>query len=303
MLQVSYALLPLQAASVYFFGWRALVLSLVILACGIATEALFVFKRGKPVTSAVLVTCLIFTLSLPPTLPFWMGMVGIIVAVALGKMAFGGFGFNIFNPAMVGRCFLYVTFPTSMTSTWTDPASGYAAGLSLWAPGPDAVTSATPLIVFKEGLAASPLAQHFLGTTSGSLGETSAVLIVLCGAYLFYKKIASWRMAFSCLLGAVLASVALNLAGLPGVAPPLLTILSGSFLFGTVFVVTEPVTGAKTRPGQWLFGFMIGALTIVLRGFSNFSEGLMFAVLIMNGLVPLLDQGVRRLQQGRGTGA
>ncbi len=299
MLQVCYALLPLQAASIYFFGWRSLVLSLVILLFGFATEALFAFKRGKPVTSAVLVTCLIFTLSLPPTVPYWVGIIGIIVAVGLGKMAFGGFGFNVFNPAMVGRCFLYVTFPTYMTNTWAEPTSGTLAGFGLWAPSLDAITSATPLVAFKKGLASPSLDQLFWGATSGSLGETSAALILLGGAYLIYKKIAPWRLALSCLLGGVSAGLALSLAGLSVVASPLVTILSGSFLFGTVYVVTEPITGAKTKPGQWLYGFMIGSLTIVLRGYSNFSEGLMFAVLIMNGLVPLLDQGMRKLQQNR----
>jgi Na+-transporting NADH:ubiquinone oxidoreductase subunit B len=293
-------LTPLVAASVYFFGWRALALSALVLLCGIATEAFFVFREGKPVTSAVLVTCLIFSLSLPPTLPFWMAVVGIVVAVAWGKMAFGGFGRNVFNPAMVGRCFIYVTFPAAMTSTWAEPVQGRLGGLSVWAPVADAITGATPLLKFKEGIV-FPLEDLFFGNISGSLGETSALLILLGGAYLIYKKAAPWRLAFSCLLGGLIASALLGPAGVNVVATPLATLMSGAFLFGMMFVVTEPITGAKTKAGQWLYGFMIGALTIILRGYSNFSEGIMFSVLIMNAFVPIMDRGIRLLQGGRKT--
>ena len=300
MLRVCYALTPLVAASVYFFGWRALALSALVLLGGIATEAFFVFREGKPVTSAVLVTCLVFSLSLPPTLPFWMAVVGIVVAVAWGKMAFGGFGRNVFNPAMVGRCFIYVTFPAAMTSTWAEPIPGRLGGLRFWAPAADTITSATPLMKFKEGII-FPLEDLFFGNISGSLGETSGLLILLGGAYLIYKKAAPWRLAFSCLLGGMIACALLDLTGLKVVATPLATLLSGAFLFGMMFVVTEPITGAKTKAGQWLYGFMIGALTIVLRGYSNFSEGIMFSVLIMNAFVPIMDRGIRLLQGGRKT--
>ena len=182
MLQVCYALTPLVAASVYFFGWRALAVSVLVMVVGIATEAFFTFRQGKPVTSAVLVTCLIFSLSLPPTLPFWMAVVGIIVAVGLGKMAFGGYGMNIFNPAMVGRCFIYITFPVSMNNTWAQPFQGFD-GLSFWKPPPDAITRATPLVEFRQVIA-TPLEDLFLGNIPGSLGETSAFLILLGGGYL-----------------------------------------------------------------------------------------------------------------------
>ncbi|MCB2182070.1 MAG: RnfABCDGE type electron transport complex subunit D [Desulfobulbaceae bacterium] len=298
MFEVCYALLPLVAASVYFFGWRAFVQCVVVLFFGLATEALFVFKDGKPVTSAVFVTCLIFALSLPPTLPFWMAAVGIVVAVSLGKMAFGGFGRNIFNPAMVGRCFLYITFPNSMNSIWAQPSQGWVGGGAFWAPTPDAITSATPLMQFKEGIS-TPFFDMLWGNTPGSLGETSGILIILGAAYLIYKKAAPWRIALSCLIGGVLVCSILNLFSLSGSSLPLATIFSGSFLFGTAFVATEPITGAKTKEGQWIYGFMIGGLTIVLRRFSNFPEGLMFAVLMMNALVPLLDNSIRQVQKWR----
>jgi Na+-transporting NADH:ubiquinone oxidoreductase subunit B len=298
MLRVCYALAPLVAAAVYLFGWRALAVVLVVLACGAGTEALFTFRQGKPITSAVLVTSLIFSLSLPPTIPFWMAVIGIAVGVALGKMAFGGFGQNVFNPAMVGRCFIYITFPMEMTNSWVQPLWGGAAGLARWTTPADALTQATPMVTLRSG-STLPLEQLFLGYTSGCLGETSALLILLGGAYIVYKKSAPWRLALSCLMGGLLFSAILHGAGVAVVPSPLYTLISGSFLFGTVFVVTEPVSGAKTKMGQWVYGFMIGGLTILLRGYSNFSEGIMFSVLLLNAFVPILDRAVREGQAWR----
>lgn len=298
MLRVCYALLPLVFASVYLFGWRSLVLVAVVLCFGIATEALFTWKHGKPVTSAVFVTSLIFSLSLPPLIPFWMAVLGVIVGVSLGKMVFGGFGQNVFNPAMVGRCFLYVTFPVQMTNQWASPFWGGEAGFGRWSLTLDAVTQATPLVEWRSGVPV-PLEPLFFGNTAGSLGETSALLIVLGGAYLMYKKAAPWRLALSCLIGGILLSSVLHGFGAPGVPSAPATLLSGSFLFGSVFVVTEPVSGAKTPYGQWIYGFMVGALTVVLRGFSNFPEGIMFSILIMNAFVPLIDQTVRKAQAAK----
>lgn len=295
MLRVCYALGPLVIAAIYLFGWRSLLLIAVAFLFGIAAEAIFTLRQGKPITSAVFVTCLIFSLSLTPALPFWMVIVGIVVGVSIGKMIFGGFGQNIFNPAMVGRCFLYITFPIEMTNTWVKPMWGGIGGFGHWSSPVDAITQATPLLVLRNG-APFPLRELFFGNIPGSLGETSALLILLGGIYIVYKKAASWRLVTSCLLGATLTSSILHLAGVASVAPPLSNLLSGSFLFGAIFVVSEPISGAKTQEGQWIYGFIIGALTVVLRGFSNFSCGLMFSVLIMNAFVPLLDQTVRQVK-------
>jgi Na+-transporting NADH:ubiquinone oxidoreductase subunit B len=298
MLRVCYALLPLVFASVYLFGWRSLVLVLVVLAFGIATEALFTLKEGKPITSAVFVTSLILSLSLPPMVPFWMAIVGIVAGVALGKMVFGGFGQNVFNPAMVGRCFLYVTFPIEMTNQWATPLWGGAAGFGRWSLSLDAITQATPLAEWHKGVSV-PFERLFLGNTAGSLGETSALLILLGGIYLIYRKAAPWRLAVSCLIGGTLLSSVLHGFGAAGAPSAMVTLVSGSFLFGSVFVVTEPVSGAKTPYGQWIYGFMVGGLTVVLRVFSNFSEGVMFSILIMNAFVPLIDRMVRRVQAAK----
>jgi Na+-transporting NADH:ubiquinone oxidoreductase subunit B len=295
MLRVCYALVPLVCISIYLFGWRALFLILVTGFFGLGIEALFTFRRDKPITSAAFVTCLIYSLSLPPTLPFWMAIIGIIVGVAMGKMVFGGFGQNVFNPAMVGRCFIYITFPMEMTNRWVEPFWGGMGGLSAWFPSVDSVTRATPMMDLQEGLYVS-LQKLIVGNVPGSLGETSAFLILMGGAYIIYKKAAPWRLALSCLLGGIILSSIFYGLGVPGISSPISTLLSGSFLFGAAFVATEPISGAKTKPGQWVYGFMIGALTITLRGFSNFSEGIMFSVLLMNAFVPVLDQTVRQIQ-------
>jgi len=298
MQRVCYALLPLVVASIYLFGWRSLVLIAIVFVFGIGSEAVFTFPEAKPVTSAVFVTCLIFSLSLPPTVPFWMAVIGIIAGVVLGKMIFGGFGQNIFNPAMVGRCFIYITFPVEMTNRWVQPMWGGLAGFSHWSAPADAITHATPLIELKSGV--SFHCQDLLvGATAGSLGETSAFLILLGGAYIIYRKAASWRLAAACLLGGTLLSGMLHLSGFSAVPSPLSTVLSGSFLFGCAFVVTEPISGPKTDAGKWIYGFIIGGLTVILRGFSNFSEGIMFSVLIMNSFVPIMDQTIRKITEAK----
>lgn len=306
MLQVCSALVPCTLAGVYLFGLRALAILAVSLAVGILTESLFTFRSGKPVTSAVFVSSMIFALSLPPTIPLWMCALGIAVGVGLGKMAFGGFGRNVFNPAMVGRCFIYVSFPVAMTNRWAVPLADGAGGFVSWSAPVDAATGATPLAMLRAG-DPLPLSDLFFGLTGGSLGETSAVLVLLGGAYLLWKKVAPWRIAFSCLLGALLVSTAGSVLGQQAIPPPSATLLSGSLLFGAAFVATEPISAARTKEGQWVYGFAIGAVTVLLRAFSNFSEGIMFSVLMMNAFAPLLDravQGARKVGPGvRGGGA
>lgn len=298
MLRVCYALIPLVLTSIYLFGWRSIFLISITLVFGILSEAIFTFTQGRPITSAVFVTCLIFSLSLPPTIPFWMAIVGIVFGVTIGKMAFGGFGQNVFNPAMVGRCFIYITFPMHMTNRWVDPIWGGLAGIAHWSPPVDAITRATPMVELRKGMAL-PLEDLLLGNTAGCLGETSAILILLGGAYIVFKKAAPWRIALSCLLGGMVLSVVLHVIGYETVPSPFFNLLSGSFLFGTAFVATEPISGAKTKGGQWIYGFFIGGLTVVLRGFSNFSEGIMFAVLLMNAFVPILDRTMRQIETSR----
>jgi len=295
MIQVCWALVPCTLAAVYLFGLRALAILAVSLATGILTEALFTFRSGKPVTSAVFVSSMIFALSLPPTIPLWMCALGIAVGIGLGKMAFGGFGRNVFNPAMVGRCFIYVSFPVAMTNRWAVPLADGAGGFVSWNAPVDAATGATPLAMLRAG-ESPPLGDLFFGLTGGSLGETSAILVLLGGAYLLWKKVAPWRIAFSCLLGALLVSTAGSGLGDQAIPSPSATLLSGSLLFGAAFVATEPISAARTKAGQWFYGFAIGALTVLLRAYSNFPEGIMFSVLMMNAFAPLLDRAVQKMK-------
>lgn len=298
MIRVCYGLMPCIMASVYFFGLRSLVLTALVLFFGIATEGAFTLRQGRPISSAVFVSCLILALSLPPTAPFWIAVIGIVFGIVFGKMVFGGFGHNVFNPAMVGRCFIYIAFPIAMTNRWVEPVGGKYGGFSTWFPPVDALTTATPLEVLGKGMD-FPLAKLFMGNISGSLGETCAWLILLGGIYIIIKKSAPWRLAASCLLGGISLSFVLRYAGISSVPGPLASLLSGSFLFGTFFVVTEPISGPKTKAAQWIYGFIIGGLTIILRRYSNFSEGMMFAVLFMNMFVPVMDMAVKEWK-GRG---
>jgi Na+-transporting NADH:ubiquinone oxidoreductase subunit B len=295
MIRVCYGLIPCLIGSVYFFGWRSLVLTVLVLLFGIAAEAAFTLPQGKPISSAVLVSSLILSLSLPPTTPFWIAIIGIVFGIIFGKMVFGGFGYNIFNPAMVGRCFIYISFPIAMTARWVEPFSGQHGGFTLWSPGVDALTQATPLAILKAGKS-FPLEKLFVGNIPGSLGETAAWLILLGGIYIVATKAAQWRLVGSCLLGGIVLSFALWTSGIEGVADPLTTLMAGSFLFGAVFVVTEPISGPKTKAAQWIYGFIIGGLTIIIRRFSSFSAGIMFATLFMNMFVPIMDQVVNELK-------
>ena len=292
MIRVCYALIPCLAGAVYFFGLRALVLTAVVLFFGIATEGAFTLRQGKPISSAVFVSGLILALSLPPTTPFWIAIIGIVFGIVFGKMVFGGFGYNVFNPAMVGRCFIYIAFPIAMTNRWVEPVGGEYGGFITWFPPVDALTTATPLEVLRTGMD-FPLVKLFMGNIPGSLGETCAWLVLLGGIYIIIKKSAPWRLAVSCLLGGASLSFVLGYAGISSIPDPLTSMLSGSFLFGAFFVVTEPISGPKTDAAQWIYGFIIGGLTIILRRYSNFSEGIMFAVLFMNMFVPAMDMAVK----------
>ncbi len=292
MVHVCYGLIPCLLASIYLFGLRALILALWVALLAFLTEGAFTFRQGKPVTSAVLVTSLIFTLSLPPTTPFWIASVGIVFAVVFGKMVFGGFGFNPFNPAMAGRCFIYIAFPISMTHIWAEPFSGGYGGFFQWAPPVDALTEATPLKLYTLGETV-PWERLFLGNISGSLGETAAWLILLGGVYIIVKKSAPWRLAVSCLLGGFGTATLLWFLGGFSVPDPIASLLSASFLFGTFFVVTEPVSGPKTFPAQWIYGFMVGGLAMLLRKYSSFAEGFMFSILFMNIFASIMDMGIK----------
>lgn len=283
------ALIPCTAMAVYLFSWRSLVLILFCCLTAYFVEVVFETYRGGTPTESVLVTGALLGLSLPPYCPYWIAAVGVIFGVIFGKQVFGGFGKNVFNPAIVGRCFLYVCFPIQLTSQWMEPGS-WPYGRLLSYSAIDAMTSATPLITFKQTGALTNLQPLLIGNISGSIGETSAIAILIGGAYILYKKAADWRYPASCLLGAMGLNTALFLSGVQGVIDPVHNLLSGSLLFATFFMVTEPVSGCVKPQAKWAYGLFIGCMWIIIRSFSGFPEATAFAILLGNTFGPLFDE-------------
>jgi len=299
MIYVLYGTVPCILGSVYFYGWRSIFVIAVCCAVGFFCEWLFVRTRKEPVTSAVFVTAVLFALTLPPVTPLWVAAIGVIVAVVFGKMAFGGFGFNAFNPALVGRCFIYISFPglMAMNEGWMKPFTG-GGGFAAWK-NIDVVTGATPLQHFKDTGALEPLGNLFFGAYPGTFGGPAAILIIFGAVFLLYKKAANWRLMLSAVIGALVFSAVSHYAGSEKVAPPLFTIFSGGLLFASVFMVTEPISAARTAEGMHIFGVMVGALAVLIRSYSGFPEGVTFAVLVGNMFAPIMDYGIRSLKQKR----
>jgi len=291
MWAVVVALLPCLGAGLAFFGWQAAVIPAAAIAGATATEAAINRWRKLPFTlgdGSAVVTGLLLGLILPPAFPAWMACLGGIVSIGLGKAVFGGLGMNIFNPALVGRAFLQAAFPVSMT-TWA------ANRLAV-----DTVSSATPLalVKFREpGLrameVAPPLEHLFLGITPGSLGETSALAILVGGLALLVLKVANWRAPAAMAVGAVLLGGTLWVYDPAQYPHPLFHLLSGGFLFGAMFMATDLVTSPITSRGLWIFGFGAGFLTVVIRLFGGLPEGVMYSILIMNATVPLINRWTR----------
>jgi Na+-transporting NADH:ubiquinone oxidoreductase subunit B len=303
MVRVLKALAPLIVFAVYLFGWRIILMLLLVNAAGFLTEYMFTRRWKEPVSSAVFVTGCLYTLSLPPALPLWMAVAGVVFAVLFGKMVFGGFGRNVFNPALTGRAFVYVCFGNYMTSMWTEPLRGAGGGFLAYAAGADAVTQATPGMVMKTaGSAAIPLLDLFVGTTSGTIGGTSALLAIVGGLYLLWTKAANYRIVTSCVLGYLAVETALWLAGVAGVVDPLHAVLGGSFVVGAFFYATDPVSASQTNEGRWIYGAFIGVMSCLITVFSAWPAGTMFAILLANTFAPLLDYVVRELKNRSAAG-
>lgn len=275
MYSVLLALIPASALGVYFFGRHALWLILVSMAVACASEATAQLVRRQRVTAldgSALVTGLLLALNLPPGLPLWMAALGSAFAVVLGKQAFGGLGANPFNPALLGRAFLALSFPAQMAS-W-QPLGGALA---------DAVSGATPLTLFKLEQVETPLWRLFLGNVGGSLGETSALAILLGGVFLVWRRVVDWRVP-----AGTLGTVAV-LAALFG-QNPLFHLLAGGLMLGAFFMATDMVTGPISAAGRWFFGIGVGLLVVVVRLFGDMPEGVSYAILFMNGLTPLINR-------------
>ncbi|MBN1793383.1 MAG: RnfABCDGE type electron transport complex subunit D [Candidatus Omnitrophica bacterium] len=290
MILVVAAAMPLALFSIYQYGWRAVAIILVSYLCGVGAEAVFVVARREEFTEGAFVSCMLYPLTLPPTIPLWMAGLGIIVGIVFGKEVFGGTGKNIFNPALVGRVFIAVAFPVEMTTRWLMPASGGLGRFTAYTS--DTVTGATPLIVYKGTRAVTPVADLFFGNIPGSLGEGCKILILAAGLFLILTRIVNWRLPVS-MLGAVWVASYFGSALWPErIAPPMFQLLSGGLLFGAVFMVTDPVTCPVTRPGKYIYGVLCGLLTVLIRNFSGYVEGVMFAILFMNIFAPLIDETV-----------
>lgn len=298
MRTVIISLIPLILSSIYFFGWRSLVLLLWVTIAGVATEWFYEKKQGKKISEAVFVTCILYVLTLPARTPVWMAVIGIIFGVFFGKEVFGGFGRNLFNPALVARAFVYVNFPEPLTIQWSKAASGFPGGFATYiTENIDAVSQATPMLMFRDtGEMVSSL-KLFLGNVSGSLGETSAILIILAGIYLLYKKVAAWQTMAGVFIGFTGLSSVLYLLGNPQIPHPIFGILSGGFLFGMIFMATDPISSPRTKEGKWIYGILIGVVTVIIRGYALFAGGMMFAILIGNTFAPVIDEGVNHYKK------
>ncbi len=310
MMDVVYALVPVTLAAVWLFGLSAVFVLTAAIAGAVATEWIFSPKagRGRSLLDATAVlTGLLLGLTLPPAIPLWMAFLGGAVSIGLGKLIWGGLGQNLFNPALVGRAFIQAAFPTAIT-TWTaqgGPAQFFKIHMSNFAlplmqPQVDIVTSATPLNLMKFQQEATPLTELVVGNTAGSLGETSAMLILIGGAYLWLRRSYDWRIPVSILIAAAALSGALYAMN-PSLYPsPWFTIFSGSLLFGAIYMATDPVTSPLAPKGAWIFGIGIGVLVVLIRVFGGLPEGVMYAILLMNSASPLIERWTQPRVFGRG---
>ena len=286
MIDVVIALLPAIAMSVWMFRWYAVLQIGCCVLVSSLTELVWKKLSGKPVSvgdcSAPL-TGLILALSLPWSAPIYVPVIGSFVAVALGKMVFGGLGMNLFNPAMVGRAFVMLSFAGALGASayvYTD------ATLPV-------LTQATPLTVAKTAAASADMPNLwmlFVGNVNGSLGETSSIAILLGGLYLVIRRTAAWQIPAGVILGSVVLAGLFQWAGIAQLNV-LQHLVGGSLLFGAFFIATDPVSSPITPKGRWIFGVGVGLLIVILRQFSSYPEGVMFAVLLMNAVVPLINRG------------
>ncbi|NLJ84159.1 MAG: RnfABCDGE type electron transport complex subunit D [Halanaerobiaceae bacterium] len=284
MWSVVLALVPAIIAAVYFFGLQALVIIITSVAGSVVTEFLFQKARGKKVTindGSAVVTGVLLALTLPPTTPLWTVLIGSAVAIGLGKQVFGGLGHNPFNPALVGRAFLMAAYPMQL--------GGWVL---------DGQTTATPLTTINtallDGTSSATVAEVvqfsywdlFIGRIGGCLGETSALALLLGAAYLFYKGFIDWRIPAGMLSTVFIVTL---IAG----RDPIAHLLAGGLILGAFFMATDMVTSPVTKRGRWIFGIGTGLLVAIIRLWGGYPEGVMYAILIMNTAVPLIDYFTR----------
>ena len=309
MRNVVYALIPVCAWSIYAFGISALLLLITTILTCMLTEALFCRLAGRASSISdwsIIITAILLALTLPPGFPLWMAAVAAFVAVGLGKALFGGLGYNVMNPALVGRAFVQAAFPVAIT-TWSPPfltgrftelipstlTLPFTIPVSIepWLDQKtvDTFTGATPLALQKFEQVSTPLTDLLTGTVSGSAGETSALIILLGGIYLAARKMMDWRLPVGVMLGAVIVSLPFWLLDAARYPDPLFVLLSGGLMLGAVFMASDMVASPVTPLGVWIYALFIGMLTVVIRLFGGLTEGVMYAILLGNALSPLIS--------------
>lgn len=300
MRKVILSLVPLLVFSVWLYGLRVLAVVAVSVLVSASIEVLFEKKQGKKASEAVFVTALLFALSMPPLVPLWIVAVGSAFAVFMAKEVFSGFGRNVFNPAISGRIFVYISFATVLGRAFI-PGSNFGAPLSGAGSGIDAISAATPLAVMSKGETVPFISlligiRNYVpgvgfqnGIAGGAIGESSIILIALAGAYLIATKTAQWRLMVSTLFGAFLLQGTFVLLKVPNTLP-FQSLFAGSLWFVAVFMSTDPVSAPKKPIAQYLYGIIIGFCIVLIRNFSAFPEGTSFAILIGNTFASLLDK-------------
>ncbi len=291
MYAVIISLIPAVGTSLYFFRLRALLLLLSCVVACLATEAIFLLLRKRSLRplldGSAIITGLLLALTLPPSLSLEMAVIGSVIAIAIGKQVFGGLGYNIFNPALVGRAFLQTAFPVAMT-TWIPPALEKI----------NTATYATPLgaLKFQDAVAQgilAPLKALFFGNTGGCLGETSALALLIGGLFLLFRRVIDWRIPLGIILSLTVFTGIFWVSNPGKYASPLFHILAGGLLLGAFFMATDMVTSPITPRGTWIYAVGIGIVVALVRLFGGFPEGVMYSILFMNTFVPLLNRYTR----------
>ena len=308
MRNVVYALVPVCLYAVFQFGISAMALLAVCAGGCVATEHLFsrLARRPSPVSDwSAVITGLLLALTLPPGFPLWMAAVAAFVGIAIGKVFFGGLGYNVMNPALVGRAFVQAAFTVPMTtwtpamvqsrftefipSTMTMPFMTPPSTAEWAAQAAEGWSGATPLALMKFDQVSTGTLDLLVGTTAGSAGETSALLIFVCGLYLVARRMMDWRITFGVLLAAFVTSGAFYWTRPDAYPTPVFMLFSGGMMLGAVFMATDMVASPVTPAGVWVYGALIGSVTVIIRLFGGLSEGVMYAILLGNAASPLIS--------------
>ncbi|OIP02023.1 MAG: Na+-transporting NADH:ubiquinone oxidoreductase subunit D [Bacteroidetes bacterium CG2_30_32_10] len=299
------ALVPTMLVSFWYFGLSAIILTLTSVAACVLFEYLvtkYLLKQASTITDgSAVITGILLALNVPSNLPVWMLIIGALVAIGVAKMTYGGLGKNPFNPALVGRVFMLISFPVNMTS-WPLPMVNRTVLA-------DAITGPTSLGIIKEGIAkgdtVDKLMSHvpnyldmLIGNMGGSLGEVSAIAIIIGGLFMLFRKIITWHIPFTFILTVFLFTGILYYADPTKYIDPVFHLLAGGLMLGAIFMATDMVTSPMSKSGMLVFGFGCGILTVLIRVWGAYPEGVSFAILIMNALVPLINKGFKSKKFG-----